>query len=68
MRVMEVVILGYEDIQDKTDLVNPPLLGIRIRMFLGLPDPELLVRGTTDHDRYIHQAKIVGKTFISPIS
>jgi hypothetical protein len=49
MRVMEVLILAYEDIQDKTYLVYPPLLGIQIRMFLSLPDP----------DPFHHQAKIV---------
>jgi hypothetical protein len=36
-----------------------------IRMFLGLPDPDPLVRGMDPAIN--HQAKIVGKTFISTV-
>jgi hypothetical protein len=56
MRAIEDLILAYEDIQDKTYLVNPPLLGIRIRMLLVFPDPYPLV-GCTDPDLSIIKHK-----------
>ncbi len=47
----------------------PPVLRIRIRMFLGLLDPDPLVRGMDpdpDPDPY-HQAEILRKTFIATV-
>jgi hypothetical protein len=49
----------------------PLVLRIRIHqihMFLGLPDPDPLVRGMDpDTDPVYHQAKIVRKTFIPTV-
>ncbi len=42
-----------------------PVLGIRIRMFLGLPDPE--VRGTDPDPSIITKDKMVRKTFVPTI-
>jgi hypothetical protein len=46
-----------------------PVLRIRIRMFLGLldPDPDQLVRGTDPDPSFYHQAKTVRKTLISTV-
>jgi hypothetical protein len=43
-----------------------PVLRIRIRMFLGLQDPDPLVRGTVSGSFY-HVAKKVRKTLIPTV-
>ncbi len=50
--------------------VTEKVLRIRIHMFLGLPDPDPLVRGMNPDpapDPFYHHAKIVRKTLIPTI-
>jgi hypothetical protein len=65
MRVMEVLIIAYmyEDIEDKSYLMNPPFLGIEICMFLNLPDPDpSIIKQNCTSKNYLHSSRFV--TFI----